>query len=121
MTTQTFTWTPSTGFSVEHTPRVSKAKFGDGYSQRTRYGINTVDIAWNLTFVNQSISKAKEIVDFLTYHGGTEYFYFIPYFNVHEGETSTTYKVICSEWSVEYTSPISKTITAKFEKVNDIT
>lgn len=111
---QIFTWIPSIGFSKESQPEVTTTKFGSGYSQRIRYGINTITASWSLSFINQDVTTANAIVTFLELHGGAEYFLFQP-----AGE-STYYKVICSTWNVEYTSPISRTITATFTRVYDI-
>jgi phage-related protein len=111
---QIFTWIPSTGFTKESQPEVTTTKFGSGYSQRIRYGINTITSSWSLSFVNQSVPVANAIIAFLELHGGAEYFLFQP-----PGE-STYYKIICSTWNLEYTSHISRTVTATFTRVYDI-
>lgn len=108
MTGEVFSYVPSKSFTKETKPRISTAQFGSGYSQTVAYGINNIDISWKLSFVNQSISTANAIVAFLTARGGSEYFLFTP-----PGEV-TQYKVICQEWSEEYTSHISRTINATF-------
>lgn len=45
-----FSWTPSYSSNVTRKPRVLKAQFGDGYSQRTTEGINSQPQVWNLTW-----------------------------------------------------------------------
>jgi len=46
----TFTWNPRYGASVENTPRVRRAQFGDGYQQRVGDGINTLKRKWSVSF-----------------------------------------------------------------------
>lgn len=127
---------PTIGFRKTAKAKVLEAKFGDGYSQRTGYGLNPVAKEWSLSFVNQDLVTTSAIKDFLDTAGtaiytgiypdvvltkagdvtkmGVEYFYWIP-----PNET-TVYKVVCSEYDEEYTSHISRTINCKFTQVFDI-
>lgn len=106
-----FTYLPSRGFSQEVTPRVTTAKFGDGYSQRTLYGINTVGYTWNLTFQSQPLDTANLIIAFFEAKQGATAFTWRP-----TGESEDV-KVICSKWNKTYDTEISRTITATFERV----
>jgi phage-related protein len=127
---------PSIGFRKAAKAKVLTAQFGDGYSQRTAYGLNYMPMEWSVSYVNQSLETAEAIVDFISKAGttvytgiypdativsagdptamGVEYFYWTP-----PGET-TAYKVICSEYDVEYTSHFSRTINCKFTQVFDL-
>lgn len=106
-----FTWTPSVGFTTETTPRVSSAKFGDGYQQRVLNGINTIEQIWNVQFQSQDLVTAAEIDSFLSSKQGATSFTWIP-----PGEY-TEVKVICMKWSKTYDSSISRSISATFERV----
>jgi phage-related protein len=110
-----FTYVPSRGFSRTSKPTVNTVKFGSGYSQRVAYGINNLDDSWDLQFTNQPLSAANNILDFLASKGGIEYFLFKP-----PGEAEF-FKVICEDWSTEYTSHISRSINATFKRVYDLT
>lgn len=44
-----FTYLPETA-QLTSTPRVQAAPFGDGYEQRTAFGLNTNPESWALTF-----------------------------------------------------------------------
>ena len=117
----TFTHTPSVGFAKASNIRVINTKFGEGYSQRTSEGLNTMENSWNLSFINQPLTTAFAIDTFLATSGtgdllagGKDYFYFTPI-----GETSV-YRVICQSWTFDYTSAISATITATFTRVYEM-
>lgn len=110
----TFSFTPSRSFSRKSKPNVVSAQFGDGYSQRIRRGINTLSDSWEVSFINQPLNIAEQIIVFLTNKAGSEYFLFNPPGDIN------TYKVICQDWSTEYTSHISRTITTTFIRVYDI-
>jgi phage-related protein len=114
MALSTFTWIPSKSLTRTSKPRVTTGQFGDGYSQRTRFGINTLADSWSLSFVNNSNTIADLILAFLEDKGGSAAFYFTPPY------TATQYKVVCPEWSTEYTSHISKTIQCTFVRVYDV-
>lgn len=114
MAGEIFSFVPSKAFTKDSKPRVNSIQFGDGYSQRILRGINTMDDSWKVSFIGQSLTVANNIVAFFTARGGSEYFLFTP-----PGEV-VQYKVICPDWSVEYTSHISRNIIATFIRVYDI-
>ena len=59
----TFTFPPSNA-SLTEKPRVVVAKFGDGYEQRTAFGLNTNPQSWSLTFANKRASERDAINQF---------------------------------------------------------
>lgn len=69
----TFTWSPRTSATKEIAPRVRKASFGDGYTQRVADGINTQLRAWSLEFVRPE-AEADAIEAFLVARAATEAF-----------------------------------------------
>jgi len=109
----TFTYNPSKSFSSSSKPRVITSQFGDGYSQRVGQGINRIVKEWSLVFKSRSLTDANAIETFFVARSGVEGFLWTP-----PGE-STTYSVICSEWSKTYDSNISATIQAKFTQIFD--
>ena len=72
-----FTWLPNYGASSSITPNVVTAQFGDGYSQDTPLGINTLAQKWTLTF-NVEPDVADEIHWFLIQQGGWQRFWWTP-------------------------------------------
>lgn len=107
----TFTYTPSVGFAKKITPNVHVANFGDGYSQRVSNGIHPLKEEWELTFEHRSLSDSDSIITFFNSKAGADPFYWTP-----TGE-STQIVCVCPEWELSYSSPISRTITCKFERV----
>lgn len=106
-----FTYIPSTSFSADSTPKVLTAKFGDGYSQRVADGINTIKKEWNLSFNNRSLADALAIKTFFADRKGVEAFSWTP-----TGEAAAV-SVIAPSWKEVYASPLTRTITAKFQIV----
>jgi phage-related protein len=68
----TFTYTPSFTATEQSQPKVRSTQFGDGYSQRLRYGLNTDPKAWRLTFLNRVDTERENILAFLEARGGAE-------------------------------------------------
>ena len=109
----TFTYVPSKAFTATSKPRVAVSQFGDGYSQRVGMGINRIVKEWNLVFKSKSVSDANSIIAFFDDRAAVEGFLWQP-----PGE-STTYSVLCTEWSKTYDSNISATVQAKFTQIFD--
>lgn len=119
--TATFTYIPSLGFQKASKPRVLVAQFGEGYQQRMSDGLNTQNTQWSLQFINKPKAMAEAIELFLATagtgdvtEGGKAYFYWNP-----PGENAT-YRVICQDWSIEYTSSFSATVSATFIRVFEV-
>ena len=106
-----FTHIPSTSFGSDSTPRVLRAQFGDGYSQRTVDGINAINKQWNVAFNNRTLEESLAIVTFFIDKAAAEAFEWTPPGDI------TEVKVVASSWKEVYTSPITRTISAKFELV----
>jgi len=101
---------PTYGASKTSRPRVLNVQFGDGYSQRVRFGLNTDLKTWNLTW-NVSETDADTIESFLEARAGVESFEWTPL------DTSTAYRWICQEWSKTIPYVNRATITATFIQV----
>jgi phage-related protein len=59
-------------------PRILEARFGDGYGQRMRDGINQLDQSWSLSFNNRPITDIRLLQNFLESKGGVSAFTWIP-------------------------------------------
>lgn len=113
--TETFTWTPQKGYSVERTPNVAVVKLGDGYEQRQTKGINPLMDKYSLTFkgVDGSCNRsnaAKDTEAFLKARGAVEAFYWTP------SDTGVQALFVCRSWSLTKTGPLFE-LTATFEQV----
>ena len=105
-----FTYTPSFTASEESKPRVRTVQYGDGYSQRLRYGLNTDPKSWRLTFSYRPDTERDEILAFLEARGGAESFDWTP-------PRGSAGKYICQEWSMDMINCNNNTITATFVEV----
>ena len=86
-------------------------QFGDGYQQRTSFGLNQDPKVWNLTF-NVKDSDADTIETFLEARGkdGASFDWSPP-------DETTTYKWICRGFGREMFDSDRSRITASFEQV----
>lgn len=103
--------TPDFGAARSSQPRVRKIQFGDGYSQRASFGINTNPRIWDLTWSALSNSNADAIESFFDARAGVEAFDWSPI------EDSNTYKFICPSWQRTHQYADISVITATFEEV----
>lgn len=104
-----FTWTPSWTPQLTPKPRVLKAHFGDGYTQRAKDGLNNVRRALNVNFDARGEDEASAIDDFLRVCGGATAFMFTD-FNGKPGMWT------CENWTVSRTSPQLYKVQATFEE-----
>jgi phage-related protein len=104
---------PAPGSTVTTTPRVRLVRFGDGYSQRTRDGLNTIERERRLIWREIPKAHAHAIVAFLEARGGAEAFWY-----TFPGEPAPE-KVICPSWSEQPEAVNVSTVTAAFQRVYD--
>ncbi|RYZ44874.1 MAG: hypothetical protein EOO72_05240 [Myxococcaceae bacterium] len=72
-----FLFTPDYGAQADAVPRVRRAQFGDGYTQRSGDGLNPVLQRWALQFTGKSKADADALEAFLSAHAGIEAFEFV--------------------------------------------
>jgi Phage-related protein len=106
---ETFSWELAPGLTVKAEPRVKLIKFGDGYEQRVRDGINN-DLRLYDVSLNVPRDDAAMIDDFLTRHGG------VHAFKWREPNTNRLITVKCPSWSTNVKNT-SVSITTTFEEV----
>ena len=102
---------PDFGASKTSQPTVRNVQFGDGYSSRIRYGLNTDLKVWSLKWENISETDSDTIETFLEARGGAEHFDWSP------PDDTDTYKWICQQWSKQMTSAGLNQLTATFQQV----
>lgn len=106
----TFTYSPSYEPVEASRPRVRQTKFGDGYENRVRFGLNADPKEWTLVFKERSNTERENILSFLEARGGYDSFDWTP-------PRGTAGKYVCSEWQVTMTSANYSTIQATFRQV----
>jgi phage-related protein len=102
--------TPAYGAQKSSQPNVRTVQYGDGYSQRLRYGLNQDAKRWDLTWQNITETNADTIETFLEARAGAESFDW----TTPEGSTG---KWICPQWNKTIPYVNRATITATFIQV----
>lgn len=67
---------PDKGMTRKAVPQVRRVNFGDGYEQRTTYGINSVKEDYNVSFKNRTRGEIENIAGFLKSLKGVSTFVF---------------------------------------------
>jgi phage-related protein len=103
--------TPTYGAQKTSQPRVRQVQFGDGFSQRIRFGLNQNPKSWSLTW-EISETNAETIEAFLDARAndGASFDWTPP-------DEATSYKWICYEWSKSIPYLNRATIQATFTQV----
>lgn len=104
---------PTYGAQESSRPSVRSVRFGDGYEQRLRYGLQTDLKTWSLNFDNINTSEKDQITGFLQARGGAERFNWT---TPHD----TVGTFVCEDWSVTVSGPGRWTIAATFREVIDL-
>jgi len=104
--------TASYGAQKNSRPKMRMTQFGDGYEQRTTFGLNQNPKEWSLTWQNITEANADTIEAFLDARAadGTSFDWTPP-------DSATSYKWVCQQWdkTIPYTG--RATITATFRQV----
>lgn len=106
----TFIWHPTNSADLTQEPKVQSAKFGDGYEQRSAFGLNTNPQIWALSFVFDNEDEYRQCRDFLKACNGVLAFDWTP-----PGETSAL-RFACKKWTPKVESGPVWTMSATFEQ-----
>ena len=106
----TFTYTPSFTATEQSQPSTRIFQAGDGYEQRTTFGLQRDPKTWNLTFANRDDTERDNIISFLEARGGSESFDWTP-------PRGSAGKYVCADWSTEIAVSNYTTITTTFRQV----
>ena len=104
--------TASYGAQKSSKPKMRMTQFGDGYEQRTTFGLNQNPKEWSLTWQNITEAKADTIEAFLDARAadGASFDWTPP-------DTATSYKWVCQQWDKVIPYAGRATITATFRQV----
>ena len=100
------------GATKTSSPIVRSAKFGDGYEQRIKFGINQDSKEWRLRFVNITEANSDTIETFLEARAADGVA-----FDWSPPDDTSTYKWVCANWSKSLPSAGLATIDATFRQV----
>lgn len=106
----TFTWAPDFGATLDRSPKVKTAKFGDGYEQRVADGINNNPRNWPLTFSARTNTEAGQIMTFLDARAGVEAFDWTD-------PDGVAGKFVCRKYSKTLSKYGINNVSATFEQV----
>ncbi|WP_266032587.1 phage tail protein [Brucella intermedia] len=101
------------GSSISSKPRVRRAQFGDGYSQRSGDGLNANGVKFEATFSVLLDSEARQILNFFEERKG-----YLPFWWTVPGEI-TPRQWIATEWRKSFTGPTTRGISAMLEETFD--
>lgn len=106
---ETFHWRPQNSSTASISPKVKAIKFGDGYEQRIKDGINNDLRSYSVTFVGLT-ENIDLIDDFLIRHNAVKAFLW------REPNRNRLITVVCRSWNSTPNGAV-KTISATFEEV----
>ena len=109
MPIQTFgtVYVPSLESRREMQPRVRRVEFGNGQTQRSADGLNSLREVWSLSWNRLNQAGADAIEAFLAARGGYEAFYWTP-------PGGSQAKWTCASWSRSYVAPNVLQVSATF-------
>lgn len=105
--------TPSVDSEKSVKPKVIRADFGDGYSQRAGDGLNAIRKNYKFMWDALTNAEATELEEFFEAKAGYIAFWYTPPLE------STALPFICTEWNKTYGEATYK-VSATFERVYDI-
>tara|TARA_Y100001937_G_scaffold80641_1_gene109206 strand:- start:745 stop:1158 length:414 start_codon:yes stop_codon:yes gene_type:complete len=118
---------PDKGMTRQATPQVRRVNFGDGYEQRTTFGINSVKEEYNVSFKNRTRGEIENIAGFLkSLKGVTSFVFTVPDHASTEETTGVldssidnekSIRVVCDSFSENYQYEDFYSLTAKFRRV----
>lgn len=103
----------SSGTSVTVEPRILRNDFGDGYSQRTPDGLNTIRRVWRAQWNNILQSEANTLVAFFKSLKGVLVF-------TWTGPADSAGQFICKTWSMTPITGGFANLTAEFDEEFDL-
>ena len=102
---------PSYPASESSNPNVRVTQFGDGYQQRTTFGLNQNPKTWTFNWKNITQAESNTFKAFLDARGGVESFDYTP------PGASIARKYICKQWQETLNVPNRATLNATFTEV----
>ena len=105
----TFTWTPDFPIDADTEPRLFAARFGDGYEQRVLDGLNAIQPAYSVRFMQRTLAEADAIETFLRSNAGLAFDWTPP--------GGSAGKYVARKWSRSRGNVLFASIVTSFEQV----
>lgn len=106
-----FLWTPAYNMSVSHDPKVKSIKFGDGYEQVIKDGINNDLLTVSVNFEGRSVQEATAIIHFLESRQGKDIFFWRP-----PSPYNSLKKFICRQFQSAIAFQDNMNVSATFQE-----
>lgn len=114
----TATIIPDKSLSRTSTPKIRSAIYGDGYEQRAKSGLNSIEEEFNVTFVNRTKAVVDDLNVFFADKAGVSSFPFtIPDTDNTTTTGEKTIKVVCSTWETYYSNSDHYSMNATFKRI----
>lgn len=110
MSADVFEFECSAGTAGDIKHAVRRAKFGDGYGQAVKDGINARASSWAVAMPNRPEDDAQEITDWLDARAGQSFFWTPP-------RSNTQGRFMCSAYTLTPVEFGLQSINATFEEV----
>lgn len=101
------------GFQRQVQHNVLTAKFGDGYEQRVRDGINTKNESFNVALNNRSAAEVNKVARFLDNYSGKNFILTVTEY----GGGDENINVVCDSYNITYKYEDVLTLTTTFRRV----
>lgn len=112
----TATIRPDNTLTRSSKPSTRVVKFGNGYEQRGRAGINNIEETYSITMSNREKATADDIVKFLdNTFGVTSFDFTVP--DSNSDTNVSTIKVVCDDYAINYGNGNYYDVNASFRRV----
>ena len=105
------------GLSRQSKHRVLTARFGDGYEQRVRDGINTKEDMFSISFKNREAEDIALIAGFLDDKAATNFDFVITDTFSSGSLTTSTLKVVCDGYTINYDRENFQSLNCQLRRV----
>lgn len=105
------------GLSRQAQQRVLTAKFGDGYEQRVRDGINTKTENFNISFNNRTSDEINLIAGYLDSKSALSFTLVITDAFSSGSLTTSSIKVVCDTYQIQYGHTDYHSLTTTLRRV----
>jgi len=111
---------PDKSVALSVKPTIVTARFGDGYENRARKGLNSLEGSYSVSFSNRKVEEADEIASFFDTVLGVQSFPFTLPVKSSTSSATTTFLVVCEDYNRTLDYNNYHSITATFRRVYDV-